>query len=108
MAALCLTIVAPVVSRTLAGSGAAAMDPWCDMHHASGEPASGLPHGHPLQKCGYCGLLACHPLLPAAASLPPAPPPLVELLQRAPVMSRPHADRPLASAPRGPPQPGLA
>ncbi|MBU6248016.1 MAG: DUF2946 family protein [Xanthomonadaceae bacterium] len=64
--ALWLTIVAPVVSQTLANPldslisiGA------CGTHHPDGTQSP--PTGHPLEKCGYCGLLGGHSMLPDAS-----------------------------------------
>lgn len=106
MAALWLAIVAPVVSRTLvADATGAPMGAGCAMLHGGGSvPSPGLPHGHPLEQCGYCGLLACHSLLPATAPLPPTPPRFATLPLRAPASRAPAADRPLTAAPRGPPR----
>jgi hypothetical protein len=63
--ALWLTIVAPVVSQvvsdpldSLISIGA------CGVHHADGTQTP--PTGHPLEKCGYCGLLAGHSIVPDA------------------------------------------
>lgn len=64
--ALWLTIVAPVVSQTLASPLDALVSiGWCGTHHDDGTQSP--PAGHLLEKCGYCGLLSGHSLLPAAA-----------------------------------------
>ena len=100
--ALWLTIVAPVVSQTLANPldslisiGA------CGVHHPDGTQTP--PAGHLLEKCGYCGLLAGHSMLPdAAPALLPGPGPADLRL----AASRPPARGTiilLAAAPRGPP-----
>lgn len=101
--ALWLTIVAPVVSQavsdpldSLISIGA------CGVHHADGTQTP--PQGHPLEKCGYCGMLAGHSLLPDA-SLPALP--TQELMgQSLPLSVVAHTgnDRILAARPRGPPQ----
>jgi hypothetical protein len=100
--ALWLTIVAPVVSQTLAspldaliGIGA------CGVVHADGTQSP--PTGHPLEKCGYCGLLAGHSLLPDAA---PALVPGLALPDRWLTAALPPERGTvvlLAAAPRGPP-----
>lgn len=102
MVALWLTIVAPVISQTVANPLDSLISMGaCGVHHADGSQTP--PAGHPLEKCGYCGLLAGHSLLPETASLT-APP----TFAKAPVLPLPApamrgADRCLAAAPRGPP-----
>lgn len=101
--ALWLTIVAPVVSQTLASSPLDALVSigWCGPHHDDGTPSP--PTGHLLTKCGYCGLLSGHSILPAAPSLLPAGPLLSGLwlaMPEPPARSRTVL---LAAAPRGPP-----
>lgn len=100
--ALWLTIVAPVVSQTLANPldslisiGA------CGIHHPDGTQTP--PSGHLLEKCGYCGLLAGHSILPDGA--PAVVPPLLRL-GLLPVAALPPERGSailLAAAPRGPP-----
>ncbi len=64
--ALWLTIVAPVVSQTLASPLDALVSiGWCGTHHDDGKQSP--PAGYPLEKCGYCGLLSGHSILPDAA-----------------------------------------
>lgn len=64
--ALWLTIVAPVVSQTLASPLDALVSiGWCGTHHDDGTQSP--PSGHLLEKCGYCGLLSGHSILPDAA-----------------------------------------
>lgn len=64
--ALWLTIVAPVVSQTLASPLDARVSiGWCGPHHDDGTPSP--PHGHLVEKCGYCGLLSGHSILPDMA-----------------------------------------
>ena len=100
--ALWLTIVAPVVSQTVA-------DPLdslisigaCGVHHADGTQTP--PSGHPLEKCGYCGMLAGHSLLPDATLPSLAASMLAGLTLPAPVVASGSDDRILAAEPRGPP-----
>lgn len=113
--ALGLTIVAPVVSRTLASVTASSAH---GAHHAMDMTAR-MPAGHagthrhddahvdhdgmPMDQCGYCGLLGHSPLLIAIAWLPGLLPraaprqPLPTAPQRNPERST------LTAAPRGPP-----
>ena len=100
--ALWLTIVAPVVSQTvsdpldsLISIGA------CGVHHADGTQTP--PTGHPLEKCGYCGMLAGHSLLPNAALSPVPRLMLVGQVLPVPVPAFAGDDRVLAARPRGPP-----
>lgn len=100
--ALWLTIVAPVVSQTLANPldslisiGA------CGVHQPDGTQTP--PTGHLLEKCGYCGLLAGHSMLPDAS---PVQVPGLALAGMSLIAVRPperSAIVLLAAAPRGPP-----
>lgn len=102
--ALWLTIVAPVVSQTLATSPLDALVSigWCGPHHDDGTPSP--PAGHLLEKCGYCGLLSGHSILPDAPPLLSAgPSPSGRWL----AMPEPPARSSivlLAAEPRGPPR----
>ncbi|MEW5835873.1 MAG: DUF2946 domain-containing protein [Pseudomonadota bacterium] len=100
--ALWLTIVAPVVSQTLANPldslisiGA------CGVHQPDGTQTP--PTGHLLEKCGYCGLLAGHSMLPDAS--PAAVPALLLGNSLLAVGKLPRRNQIilLAAAPRGPP-----
>lgn len=100
--ALWLTIVAPVVSQTLANPldslisiGA------CGVHHPDGTQTP--PTGPLLEKCGYCGLMAGHSMLPDAT--PPVVPALDLDHTRLAVGKLPQRSQVvlLAAAPRGPP-----
>lgn len=113
--ALGLTIVAPVVSRTLAGIAADdARDATHAMHMAMPMPAADaaaqpsddvhVDHdGMSMDQCGYCGLLGHSPLLLVIAWLPglsprPGPQPGVPTApRRGPERST------LTAVPRGPP-----
>ena len=77
---------------------------WCGIHHpGDADPLGGLPHGHPLEKCGYCGLLAGHPLLPGVALSLLLQPALPDAAPAPPVSRTPGPSRLLAAHPRGPP-----
>jgi hypothetical protein len=113
--ALGLTIVAPVVSRTLAGIAAdGPHDTPHAMQMAMPMPAAdaaaqppGNAHvdhdGMPMEQCGYCGLLGHSPLLLVLAWLPGLSP------QAGPHPAVPTAPRrgpersTLTAVPRGPP-----
>lgn len=101
--ALWLTIVAPVVSQTLASPLDALVSiGWCGPHHDDGTPSP--PAGHLLEKCGYCGLLSGHSILPDAPPLLSAGP---SLSGRWLAMPEPPARSSivlLAAEPRGPPR----
>ncbi|WP_017463982.1 DUF2946 domain-containing protein [Dyella ginsengisoli] len=100
--ALWLTIVAPVVSQTLANPldslisiGA------CGVHHPDGTQTP--PTGHLLEKCGYCGMMAGHSMLPDAS---PVQIPGLALAGPSLTAVRPPERSTivlLAAAPRGPP-----
>ncbi|HEU4670496.1 MAG TPA: DUF2946 family protein [Dyella sp.] len=100
--ALWLTITAPVVSRTLASPLDARVGiGTCGIRHPDGTRTP--PAGHPLEKCGYCGLLAGHSMPPDAAPVRVAPPALTD---PSPELAGPPgcgAVVMLAAAPRGPP-----
>jgi hypothetical protein len=109
--AVWLTIVAPVVSRTMPAAAAVPdLGAWCEAHAGhhmhGGHAGHGMP-GHPdddgLDCCGYCALLGHTPALAGAAfafalAAPPAvaPAPLPAFV---PVAA---AER-LGPPPRGPP-----
>jgi hypothetical protein len=57
-----LAMVAPVISQTLAVDAMSTMSVACDTHHEHAAPAT--PHTSSMEKCGYCGLLSHHPVLP--------------------------------------------
>lgn len=100
--ALWLTIVAPVVSQTLADP----LDPLIGVGACGAQHGDGTRHpptGHLLEKCGYCGLLAGHSLLPDAAPALLAGPALPGFWQAAPRPPARGAMVLLAAAPRGPP-----
>ncbi|SFS16493.1 Protein of unknown function [Dyella sp. OK004] len=105
MAAIWLTIVAPVISQTLPTAGPMpGMGMMCGEHveHA-GHPASPHPHVPSMEHCGYCSLLSHTPVLSGAIWLPSVLPQntyIPVLWRGAPAFSR-HS--PLAAAPRGPP-----
>lgn len=100
--ALWLTIVAPVVSQTLASPLDALVSiGWCGTHHDDGTQSP--PAGHLLEKCGYCGLLSGHSILPDA---PPVLLPGTLLPGPRLAMPMPPARSSivrLAARPRGPP-----
>jgi nitrous oxide reductase accessory protein NosL len=62
MTAMWLAIVAPVISQTVAVEDMSPMSSACDAHRDPSSPAS--PHISSMEKCGYCGLLSHHPVLP--------------------------------------------
>ncbi|WP_161940595.1 DUF2946 domain-containing protein [Rhodanobacter thiooxydans] len=114
--ALGLTIVAPVVSRTLASVAASsAHDAPHAMHMAmempagdAGEQPSGDTHddhdGMPMEQCGYCGLLGHSPLLVVIAWLPGLLPQQASSRPVVPTAPRRGSERStLTAVPRGPP-----
>jgi hypothetical protein len=84
MLAIWLIVVAPVVSQIHAASAAPSMDDACPMrmdHAAMGHgdptiPASPDRHPQPMEKCGYCFLLAHSPVMPGVGVPVLVPPPL--------------------------------
>lgn len=102
MTALWLTIVAPVISQTLAvGSMPGMAD--CESQHAHPEAADSQPQPSSMEKCGYCGLLGHSPALIGQAVALPCPAParwhgVISLPARLPTE---YSE--LAAAPRGPP-----
>lgn len=66
-------------------------------------PSALLPHGHPMEKCGYCGLLSHSPTLTGAAWLPHLLPRAVALPHVIPEALPWMRNAPLTAAPRGPP-----
>lgn len=99
---LWLTIVAPVVSQTLASPLDALVSiGWCGPHHDDGTQSP--PAGHLLEKCGYCGLLCGHSLLPPIDGAPAVP--RSATAQILPLAGQPRRPglRALATSPRGPP-----
>lgn len=101
-----LTIVAPVVSQTVA---AASWSPdiggWCAGHvglvdHPPPQPS---PHAPMLEKCGYCGLLGHSPTLAATFWLPLLSMPAASAPTLLPERMAPPARVWLAASPRGPP-----
>ncbi|MGP1666140.1 MAG: DUF2946 domain-containing protein [Rhodanobacter sp.] len=105
LVAIGLSVVAPVVSQTLAGMASASSDVICAEHgDQTPESPPPAPH-HPagMQHCGYCGLLAHSPAPARVVWHANATHPRTQ-----PVSARPHASvRParwaLQAAPRGPP-----
>ncbi len=103
MAAMWLTIVAPVVSQTLSSSRSTpALGASCD-GHADDMTHPSPPHGHLMEQCGYCGLLSHSPTLTGAVWLPHLLPPAVDLPHGIPKALPWMRDTLLAAAPRGPP-----
>ena len=106
--AMWLTIVAPVVSQTIAAtSWSPDLGSWCEGHAGLVDhpaPHQADPHAPTTDKCGYCGLLGHSPTLAGASWQPPLP-----ILQDASALTIPpprtaHTTRALlAAAPRGPP-----
>ncbi len=101
--AIGLTAVMPTVSRSLM-MPMAAMAYDCGPMAGHAAPDPGVPHGSPLDACGYCGLFChvpFHMALPPALVLavPPVPLPPVAVRSVAPV-----APSLLAARPRGPPR----
>ncbi|MGB3460553.1 DUF2946 domain-containing protein [Rhodanobacter lindaniclasticus] len=113
--ALGLTIVAPVVSRTLASVAASSVH---DARHTM-DMAAPIPAGHAdshpsdhahvdhddmlMEQCGYCGLLGHSPLLLVIAWLPGL---LPQAAPRQPVPTAPQRGperSTLTAVPRGPP-----
>ncbi|HET6431015.1 DUF2946 domain-containing protein [Dyella sp.] len=102
--ALWLTIAAPVVSQTLASPLDALVSiGWCGTHHDDGTPSP--PAGHLLEKCGYCGLLSGHSLLPDAPPSLASGLPLSGLWLAMPAPPARSRIVLLAARPRGPPVP---
>jgi len=105
MAAMWLTIVAPVVSRVLPDAQMSpALGAWCTGHGLSNQhlsspsdPASSLDH------CGYCTLLGHSPLVSGDAivfsppALPAAAAPLLWVFRAS------YVEPVLSASPRGPP-----
>jgi len=115
LAAMWLTVVMPVISRSMPnmpdGVGVmGAMDHGCrgSSHESSKQhhPSTAPDPSSTLDKCGYCGLF-CHSPMVAGTSLPPLPPlafPAATLLSPAvPSGPTPHL---LSAPPRGPPSLG--
>jgi Protein of unknown function (DUF2946). len=106
MAAVWLTVVMPVISRSLPMSGMDGMDAgaWCTSHGLSTQhpPASPNPSSS-LDKCGYCSLFCHSPMVAGGAVLLPPPQrfPAQDLL--APVVPAGPAPRLISASPRGPP-----
>ncbi|SFS17807.1 Protein of unknown function [Dyella sp. OK004] len=105
IAAMWLTIVAPVISQTVLPATHAPA-----MHHGAGcgkhaeqTPPLSPPHDHALEKCGYCGLLGYSPMLPGAIWLPPILPPVAAVPANLPRALPATRLATLAAAPRGPP-----
>jgi hypothetical protein len=105
--AMWLTIVAPVVSQTLAAaSWSPDLGAWCNGHaglvnHPS--PQQPSPHAPAWEKCGYCGLLGHSPTLTASFWSP-----LLQVLDVSmpailPTRLTPPTRVWLAASPRGPP-----
>ncbi len=107
MAAIWLTIVAPVVSQTLAArSGtapaASCMQPMAYMEHPC-SPDTKHPHPHPMTFCSYCSLFHHTSVLASSDWQPGLPGPLpYPLLIESARHSR-FVHNILAAAPRGPP-----
>lgn len=102
MAAIWLAIVSPVVSQVVVidvmPSMSMSMD--CEGQHDHAPPS--VPHAATMEKCGYCGLLSHHVLLPGAiVSVQAFPLPAgVPLPAGIRYDTEPSV---LAAAPRGPP-----
>jgi len=106
IAAIWLTIVAPVISQTLPAAWALPdLGPWCGGHaYDTTTPSAPSTPDHLLDKCGYCGLLSESPTLASVAWLPTVLPPLAAMPPFetvAPPWTRLSS---LAAAPRGPPE----
>lgn len=108
MAALWLTIVAPVVSRTLPDAQSMPdLGAWCTSHGLSDHhpPAPSAPPMH-MDDCGYCTLLGHSPLVSSHAIvfLAPPSPPAPSLVPWA--TGARYVEPVLSANPRGPPLPG--
>nr|WP_256364097.1 DUF2946 domain-containing protein [Rhodanobacter sp. C05] len=107
MFAMWLTIVAPVVSQTVAAaSWSPDLGSWCGdraglIDHSS--PQQPSPHAPTLEKCGYCGLLGHSPTLAATFWLPLLPTPVASMPTLLPERMASITRVWLAAAPRGPP-----
>lgn len=108
MFAMWLTIVAPVVSQTIAAaSWSPDLGGWCDGHaglvnHPA--PHQTDPHAPTTDKCGYCGLLGHSPTLAGTSWQPLLPVWQDASTLAAPPTRKAHITRVLlAAAPRGPP-----
>ncbi|MFC4525260.1 DUF2946 domain-containing protein [Dyella halodurans] len=102
MVALWLTIVAPVISQSLAVDSMPGMV-GCESQHAHPDPT--VPPSHPssMEKCGYCGLLGHSPALIGHAVPLPHPAP-ARWHGTAALPARLQTEySALAAAPRGPP-----
>lgn len=105
MAAIWLTVVAPVISQTLPVEQAwPDQEAWCTSHGLSDQHPSmpSDPSMH-MDKCGYCALLGHSPLLSGSVSVALQP---SLLAAQAPTLWTPGIDvvEPILSAnPRGPP-----
>ena len=104
MAAMWLTIVAPVVSRTLPGMGMSPAMAGCGVHGAGDQhPELPLDPADPMDHCGYCTLLMHSPLVSGGS--------IVFLAAVLPAIAMPRAwassigpvTPVLSASPRGPP-----
>jgi Protein of unknown function (DUF2946). len=103
MAAMWLTIVAPVVSQTLPSSRSTPAHGASCGGHAGDVTHPSSPHSHLMEKCGYCGLLSHSPTLTGAVWLPQLLPPVIALPHDFPKALPWMRNTLLAAAPRGPP-----
>ncbi len=113
MVAMWLTIVAPVVSQTLAshasmGEAASHASQMTHMGHGHASehghvPAEPPPDPDPMVFCGYCSLFYHTSVLPSVDWQPRLPGPLPSRMLAAPVASSPFVPPLLSAAPRGPP-----
>jgi hypothetical protein len=106
MTALWLTIVSPVVSQWLSPAWSMpSLGALCGAAHSLPDHGrSPAPDGHPLEKCGYCGLFSHCPTMAGAAWLPTLLPPVAALPHAVPTRLSWMRYALLATPARGPPR----
>jgi len=107
MAALWLTIVAPVISQTLPTTSAAFdLGAWCTGHGLDTHPNAPTDPAAFTDHCGYCGLLGHSPLAFGHADFLLPPSPLAVQVPIARALPAQIPSRLISAAPRGPPSLG--
>lgn len=101
--AIGLTIVAPLVSRTLTSVATSSPHADCEDMHAPMPPGATDHDGMAMEACGYCGLLGHSPWLASIAWLPNLLPPSATRAPALPTAAELPQRFDLTAAPRGPP-----